>query len=518
MSTIEEVLDADIAPDQPLSEVVTDKLFRTNIEGLRELIYGATLPRKLYAHNHAQQRGETLERSVLSLSFGPQAAEGSPSTSWEVGLPMWQPISGSFSATPAMLAAGGFLLPGGISELYGSLAVSLPGVGARSVTLKICIRAQNDAGISCDSAGVTKTVIISLPALASPRKVATFAISADELAELGSFELDRLLEASVWLASNSPAATDYRLLSLELRAAPNTQAFEIEPPILTTESFLTAQPAEIKAGAYITAPLTNVLKRQDQQDTYAILGRIPGHHGISDIQDGTPFRQTITTPHQHTGSSVRDGACLPYGGFSQNYLAFYGQAGTQMQVANGIGQYLFNTNRASYEGRVSCPKGLGAFILQIAIQPTNTAVFATLQADIKVTELGSATNLAYSSIDQNGNFIDNAARPGFVTMLLSPITTAVFQPVSENSQPQYSENLKTWTKRRLLPDDLLPSGATTQNAYRISNPTLVQIANSTTQDLRVIVELTLTGESGGIASEDIGARLVWLLLYPAPGF
>jgi hypothetical protein len=518
MSTIEEVLDSEIEPSQPLSEVVMDKLYRNNIAGLRELTYGTTQPAKVYAHNHADARGETLERSLLSLSFGPQAPEGSAATTWEVGLPMWQPISGSFATTPAMLAASGFLLPGGVSEIYGSLAVSLPGAGVRSVTLKVCIRAQEDAGFDCDSAGVTNTVTISIPALAIGFKVQTFTITADDLLELGAFERNRLLEVSVWLASDSPAASDYRLLSLELRAAPNTLNFQLEPNPQTTESFLQVQPADIRAGAYITAPLTSVLKRQEQQDTFAILGRIPGLFNLGVQDEGTSFRRTISQPHQHTGKFYYDGACLPYGGFTQNYLAFYGQAGTQMQVENGIGQFLYNVNRASYEGRVSCPQGLGAFVMQLAIQPTNTAAFATLQVDIKATTLASATNLAYNAVDQvNGLFADTGARAGYITMQLSPITTANFQAVP-TPQPQYNDNPKLWTKRRLLADDLLPDGASVENAYRISSPILVQIANSTTQDLRVVVELTLTGETNGVATEDIGARLVWLLLYPAPGY
>jgi hypothetical protein len=518
MSTIEEVLDSEIEPSQTLSEVVMDKLYRNNIAGLRELTYGTTQPSKVYRHNHADARGETIERSLLSLSFGPQAAQGSPSTSWEVGLPMWQPISGSFATTPAMLAASGFLLPGGVSEMYGSLAVSMPGVGARSVTLKVCIRAQEDAGFDCDSAGVTKTVTISIPALAVGFKVQTFTISTDDLLELGAFETNRLLEASVWLASDSPAASDYRLLSLELRAAPNTLDFQLEPNPQTPESFFDVQPADIRAGAYITAPLASVLRRQSQQHTFAILGRIPGIFNLGIQDEGTPFRRTISQPHQHTGKFYGDGACLPYGGFAQNYLAFYGQAGAQMQVANGIGQFLYNVNRASYEGRVSCPQGLGGFILQLAVQPTNTNVYGTLVADIKVTSLASATNLAYNAVDQvNGLFADTSARAGYITMQLSPITTANFQTVP-SPQPQFNDNPKMWTKRRLLATDLLPDGASVENAYRISVPILVQIDNSTTQDLRVVVELTLTGETNGVATEDIGARLVWLLLYPAPGY
>lgn len=518
MSQIEEILDSELAPAQTLAQTTIDKLWRINPEGLRALIYGATQPRSVLTHNHAEQRGETLERSLLSLSFGPQAAEGSSSTAWQVGLPMLNPISGSFATTPAMLAASGFLLPGGVSTIVGSLAVSLPGIGARSVTLKITIRAQNEAGIDADNSGVTKTVTISIPALAAPLTIGTFTFTADEILQLGAFEFDRLLECVVWLASDSPITTAYRLLSLELRAAPNAEPFVSEPESASAgEQFVLLQPAELLTGAYLTTPLANVAKRQDAQNIFATLGKIPGYFGLSQtLTTGQSFQYTVAAQHQHTGKTLLDGACLTYGGFSQSYLAFFGEAGGQMSTDNGIGQFLYNTTRASYEGRVSFPQGLGAFYIQVAVQPVNTAEIATLRGDVLVAAINSSANIGSVSIDNNtAQESQNGARPGYVSFLFTPITTASYQTIPP---PTYGTPQNDWTKRRLQADSLLPTGASKTNAYRISAPVLIQIENPTTQDLRVVLELTLSTQTNGVVSEDTSARLVWICAYPASGF
>lgn len=506
MSDIKLIPDSDVAPMQPLTPQILSDAFVESIDGVRELAFGMKPPLLVLAHDHGASRGEVLERPIVTWSLGP-SSDTLTAGAWAAGIPVYPPSTGSFAVTPKLLACCGILIGGNIGDITVRLAADLGGVGARSVTFKVEIRTFSDAGLSVTSAAMT-TITISKANLATGLQEGTGTISEERIRDvLGFTGLDREAEVKVWLTTNP--ATTMRLFSVMLTGE-MVSTFDASP--VATQVTSTISPIEIQQGRQLVDVLGTKLKRRLNQATYNVLGKIPGMATLTQ-EDDTLWGRNLTAPHQHTGKSEGDGACVRQGMWSQPFCVDLGVVGATMNTSNVLGvRSVTSGSLGLFEGRVSMPVGLGRIYARFAVSPSNSNLDNRLIVQAIVDDnmsSGTPANNYATAISTPTFAQDNALSIGLaIGCQVNPIDTALWKPIGDGNRP-------LWTQRELLATQ--PSGKSPGVGYRITELVTIDVDLPSTSDYRV--KLTCGIETPvGSGTYDSNALIQWAYFVPAFGY
>jgi hypothetical protein len=513
MSNIKVIPDSDVAPMQPLTPQIINDAFVANVDGVRDLTFG-TPPLLVLAHDHGQARGEVLERVVATWNFGP-SSDSLTTGNWSNGVPMYPPSGGeSFFNTPKLLASCGLLLGGNVGDVTMRIAVDMGTLAIpRSVTVRVELRVYADSGLDAGQ-GVGRDLTILINALAARYQTATATIAESELREVfGLTGLDRECEVNVWLVADPAVGTTYRLLSLVLSGQTVSQ-YDASPT--STQILSQIEPIEIQQGRRIVDVLGTKLKRRLNQATFGVLGKIPGMATLTQ-EDDTRWGRNITAPHQHTGRSEGDGACIRQGTWCAPYCVDYKVVAGQM---SSLGVFGLNTTTGgstindltAFEGRASLPKGLGALQLRLAIMPGTFDPSARLRLLVAVDDtMGSTPPL--------NNFATTVSTPTFpqdATLSLgvfigcevNPIDTARWNPVA-------GRTTGLWTQADLLGTQ--PVGKSSGAAYRISEPVTIGVDLPSTKDYRIKLFCGIESPVGSGVFDTL-TFVQWACIVPAYGY
>jgi hypothetical protein len=543
MATLTEILAALIAPDQTLQASDLKTTWQDNPTALRLGASGASPLAVAVAHDHGAARGTTLDRALLSLSFGPHAAEGTADVV-ELGAPLFQATSGSFAATPKLMASAKLDLPGGVGALYADLLLDFAGAASRSITITVEVRPLTETGFGPGAGtGIGSATTISEVggAFAPFFRREEFAFTQAEVATLGDIGRDRELEVCVWLGGQPQASANNRLLSLTVYpgAAP---ALLPAGDGLSAPSLVTVTSQEIHAGEVLTENLAGNAKMRINQDTLGIVGTTPGA-ALNDSELG--WRTRVRGAHQHrgrravhpyTGEIEPDGACLRYGGWSQHLGGDYGDTTTPSN-AMGVDAYQglrvhsgadLGATWIVIEGRCSIPVGLGALDVTFALQPGTTAqtprlyLYVHLGADLAENlsdGVASETNLITglsSGVHVEDASLSRSSEAEYRRIQVDPIDT----PIWRRNAVRLASGLGLWTLDAKLPALIpaFPEGATTTNAYRVSQPVRCYLTVPATGDYRLRLRWALQEAPADVAAMTAGTRLCWVGCVPAPGY
>jgi hypothetical protein len=534
MAALTEVLDALIAPAQTLQASDLDTTWVANPAAIRLLTYGASPLSVAVAHDHGAARGLTLDRALLSLSFGPHATEGTADAP-AIGLPLYPTTGTAFSDEPKLMASCKLDVPGGVGALYAELAVDFAGAGSRTLDLSVEIRPLREAGYG--PAGLTgveveATISQGFVAVAPLYLSQEFAFTEAQIATLGDVGSDREFEICVWLKSNPQSTETNRLMSLVVYpgAAPSalpTGSGLFSPNVVTVSA------QQIHSGESLTVGLANDAKTRLNQDSYGALGVAFGAQADTALS----WRTRVRRAHQHTGRRSThpdsgdvepDGACVRYGLWSQHLGSDYGDTtGPNEMDANpyaGLRIHSAGDLLALWlrlDGRVSIPVGLGALDVRFALQPgtsdatATVTLYALLSAELAGgVAIGSQTNLVTGL--SSGSYFENTTgvvrgASDFASISVDPIDGAAWKP----NAARLAQGLGLWTLSALKPALVLPDGISTSNIYRVSQPVRVFFTVPKTGDYRLHLKLAHTNSSGGAIAS---TRLCWIGCVPATGY
>jgi hypothetical protein len=509
--------------DQTLAADDLAALFVDNPAYLRQLIYGITypLPPQAQPHNHGEGRGEPIDRHLLSLVYGPHLAEGGGATAGgTVGIPLPEPTSGSFATDPKLVAEQGILVPGQSQNVIFRLATYLPGAGTRTVTIRVEVRPLGEAGLAPgEISGVTGDITFTATGSDNYQE-GTVTL---DLSTLGDVHRDRVFDLSLWLVTNPPASSAYRLCAL--------LAYNGTAPTTLAE-LATHQPAEeipiskILEGQETSTLLTSKLHRVLNQVTLSTLGGVPGlKTDLATVDTDDPWQRTITAEHLHrgtyddgSGNRVDDGAIIRLPLFAQAYCANVAGGdpeGSTASKAPVLGHKLGDSTAATdvqmFNGRCSIPKGLRAVEIYALIQPGTTSHVSRLIVGAAVVPIGGSD---IATAMHAGPFSAVASVEG-VFCQVNPIDGAIWQ----SNAARLSAGLGVWTAAALAPSAELPTGATASGLARWTQPIRVEIAPEDTEDcdlqLRMGVQIDVQTSITASNSYCEDARVLAVLVVPA---
>lgn len=513
MSDIKLIPDSDVAPIQPLTPQILNDAFAANVDGLRELAFGLQPPLPTLAHDHGANRGEVLERPVVTWTLGPSSDDGTTGN-WLPGVPVYPPTSGSFVTTPKLLASCGMLLGGNVGDMTVRLAASFSGSASASLTFRVELRVFGDAGLGpAANTGIYTDITISKPALGTSIREGTGTLlEADIRSVLGFTGLDRECELAVWVVAN-PTMT-CRLLSVMLTGT-TCSTFDACPT--STQITTQIEPLDIQQGRKIIDVLGTKLKRRLNQATYNVLGKIPGMANLT-LEDTTRWARNLTTTHQHKGMSEGDGACIRQGMWSQPYCVDLGVSGGATMNTSAVLGLRSQTGGTAFgqmtffEGRVSMPIGLGAINLRLALVPGNNSLNCRFIVRVCVDDdftdgtppATYATSISTPTFAQDPDLTAGV----FIGSAVNPIDTAAYNPVGSGDRA-------LWTLRDLLASQ--PSARTAGAAYRISELITIGVDLPATSDYRVKLACGIeTPVDSG--TYDSNALIQWAYMVPAYGY
>jgi hypothetical protein len=534
MAVLTEVLDALIAPAQTLQAGDLDTTWVANPAAIRLLTYGASPLSVAVAHDHGAARGLTLDRALLSLSFGPHATEDTADAP-AIGVPLYPTTGTAFSDEPKLMASCKLDVPGGVGALYAELAVDFAGAASRTLDLSVELRPLREAGYG--PAGLTGvevegTLSQGFVAVAPLYVTQEFAFTEAQLATLGDVGSDREFEVAVWLKSNPQSTETNRLMSLVVYpgAAPATLPTGSG---LFSPNVVTVSAQQIHSGESLTVGLANDAKTRLNQDSYGALGVAFG----AQADTALAWRTRVRRAHQHTGRRSThpdsgdvepDGACLRYGLWSQHLGSDYGDttAPNEMDTDNYAGLRIHSAGDTGVtwlrlDGRVSIPVGLGALDVRFALQPgtvdgeTRLGLYAHLSADLAGgVAIGSQTNLI-TGLSSGSYSEDTTGTPrgvaAFASIAVDPIDGAAWKP----NAARLAQGLGLWTLSALKPSLALPSGIETTNIYRVSQPVRIFFTVPKTGDYRLHLKLLHTGAG---AVQTTSTRICWVGCVPVTGY
>lgn len=532
-------------PNRVLPDADLRALLISTITYLRQVIYGTTyaLPRHSRPHDHGEGRGKTLSRHLWSTAYGPHDEEGGAAVvGGTLGLPLLEPASGVSYAgtTPKICVRHACPVPGGVSSVIVRPVAYLPGAGTRTVDLKIEVRPLSDGGYSpAGNQGVVSTLTLTAT---GANDFQQDDVTLD-LAPLGNTHRDRLYEYCVWLVSNPPAASAYRICSS--LGYPGTAPTTL-PEIATHGPKEDVSHGKIKDGQELSTLLLAKAFRAANQVTKEALGGAPGlDTDLSTPVTTDPWRRLLTDgPHQHrgryldvvTGKRVDDGAVIRFPLFCYYYginLAGGSPEATTGTANPPLGQKLhasgaWDADIISFRARFPVPQGLGAFDVYALIQPGHAArtgrlwTLLTCNAIHKQTE-DEEGNYGSSIVTaaRSGPFTDTAASSGGYLPVASGLTQvlpedgAIWQP----TRARLSAGLGVWTEDALRPDP--PSSTSLLNPARWTQPIRVEIEPVKTVDHQfqivfgVQTGLEVVPTAGTYAAS---ARLLALFGVPSRGY
>jgi hypothetical protein len=513
LSDIKLIPDTDVAPMQPLTPQILSDAFATNVDALRELAFGMQPPLLVLAHDHGANRGEVLERPVVTWTLGP-TSDNLVVGNWLPGVPVYPPSSGSFATTPKLLASCGMLLGGNVGDVTVRIVGQFSGAAAASMTVRVEMRVFGDAGLDpAEGTGIYTDITISKPALGTAIREGTGTLlETDIRGLLGLTGLDRECELAVWLVAD-PTQT-CRLLSVMLTGAMCT-TFDASPT--GTQITTQIEPLDIQQGRKIIDVLGTKLKRRLNQATFNVLGKIPGMANLT-LEDTTRWARNLTTTHQHKGMSEGDGACIRQGMWSQPYCVDLGVVGAATMNTSAVLGLRAQTGGTAFgqmtifEGRVSMPIGLGAINLRLAMVPDNnslsTRLIVRVIVDDDMTDGTPPTSYA-TSISTATYAQDNALTAGnFIGCQVNPIDTAAYNSVGSGDRA-------LWTLRDLLASQ--PSGRAVGAAYRITELITIGVDLPATSDYRVKLACGIETPVGS-NTFDSNALIQWAYMVPAYGY
>lgn len=392
MSTLTFVTDAELAAGNSFTDDVALELWWSNPEAVLDLVYGSS--RRLIGtappHDHDEDGGEPAYRPILQRSFGRyfQNLGGR-------GIPIGPPVSGTFVPTEdngytdrsqcKRLDCVGVLLPGGCTRVRLSLT-EYHEVAGGTVTLLVALRSLNSVNYQL---GYGLDEVIAELEYTTVGATTTGVVSVDltDLTDLGDPGLDRLVEASLWLACDLNATDEHRLLDWEI--LPTAFAATREANV-SDLAYPALAPRELKAGLGIISPeLIAKVKEIYNALNRGLWGSTPGLSPQTLQPDPRRrYRETITDWHQHQGAQCPDGAggifgdgACPTDAQSFAFLMFMGEtlplvAATPptMDHRPNRGTYLHATDDLSqgwlhYRFRRSIPAGCGELRLRLGAHP-----------------------------------------------------------------------------------------------------------------------------------------------------
>ncbi len=464
------------APAVALPSADLHTLWIQNPKRLRQLIFGTSAVKRVSEpHDHGERGGEPIDRPLASYLFGPHRPEGDGvATGGTEGLPLSEPSSSvDFTATPKLIVQAPLWVLGRVSEVRVRVALALPGGGTRNVSLKVEVRPLSDQGYGPEGrSGIAETLAFSFSGTRYTESSATI-----DLTSLGHTSEDRLFELCIWLVTNPPAASAYRLLSALVLT--ETTADNVAPVSIKFPRDLLAV-AEVREGLLVTPQVLTRTNRLLNQVALEALGGVPGLSSDLRTDDTSiPWRQLLSEPHQHrgtytdeAGNTIFDGAPIRLPLFAQFFGVNVNGGGLEDSTGSAdatLGQPLLDNIFVRVHSRVSVPRGLRAFDLYLLVQPSSTELLSRLYVSLFFSKLsdGSGGVFGVNSITKIRTRNHNGKVPvlplAMAAVLANPNDT---DSIWEDNNDRLTAGLGLWSTDALITNIDLPSGTTSTNAAR----------------------------------------------------
>ena len=510
MADIQEIVVGDVVPMVPADGRLYYTGHQSNVDGIQVLTYGTLPPTGVIPHDHGQGRGELLDRSLVSMSYGPYADTGAPGDA-EQGIPLYRLTSGSYATTPKLVAAQCVLVLGNVGGIKVTLAGKLsPTTSAQTVTLTVELRPLGSQGRAIGAAGPAKTITLSTGVGQSYDTSSALFTETEVSHAAGPRGLDREVELCIWLTSDPAPATAHRLLCMTAYATSLATSMPLQP--VTLEQLPSIEPPEVQDGRPI---ITSTLIKGKARINGAIksaLGLVPGYAVDGTEDDSAPWQRVISSPHQHTGRALGDGACLRHGMWSQTYTTDMELTAGTMSSSPYYGLPLTDNRgiASEVEGRVTLPEGLGSFSVRFAALCSLPEIACRVSVFVYASTTGGpSTGTQLATLATQGM---NSSQV-FGGWLLCAVEAA---PDGLYMSPQQlaATGTRPWGTDALLPTIL--TGLLDRDVpYRISEPLKVSVSVPTTGIYRVRLRIEMREVDGDL---DPDAVLQWLAITPDFGY
>lgn len=486
------------------------------------------VPQGVLAHDHGERRGTPLELPLFQVVLGPQGEAGDTPDQWTQGIPLYPPTSGSFVTNPKCLLYHHVFLPAGVRSFYVDACLYLNGASPRSVSLSAVLRPLYEVGRALGSGqGITATCTATHTGSVRASRAHFEFTGLEALGEVGLDRDDLILE--VWLTSDPPVGTLYRLLSLTGYRDPTTATTTTSSaePVESYEGRAQVDPADVVAGQVVTSQLVLRAHLRLNQATYAALGGTPGlESNTSVVRDSDSWKRTVTSRHRHygrdftdpdTGLRMSDGSVVRRSLWAGCFADSFGDSATQMGALPSSGYKLTpgasaepNNGHLELRGRLQIPVGLRALLLRFGVSPGHNGAQGRLYFTFQLFDLdGTELDVSYSL--NAGAQVDLDGRGEAV--LVEPEEGCLWQP----SSALQGAGIGRWTQRaRRSP---LPADVPNYTQVpRISKRVRVSFTPVRTQAYEFLATWRL--ESGALESGTYagGAALAFFDAYAPAGF
>jgi len=543
MSTLAYLADGDLAAGVELTATVALEVFWSNPEAVLDLVYGPTrrITGAAPPHDHDEDGGEPHALPILQRSFGRYQQNLSGR-----GIPLGPPASGTFAATEdngetsysnaKRLDCVMVVIPGGVSSVKVSLSEYHETTG-KPVILYVALRSLSSVNFKLGVAPEEVRGTISYTTSGTPG-TSNQTVTLDELGSLGDPTLDREIEASLWLGSDLDSTTEHRIYDWEIVAVGYTE--EPREASLLDLAYPALAVREFKAGLGQISPLLigkstesyNALNR-------ALWGSTPGL--LPDLKPDLrrSYQETINGVHQHQGSwcpqadlsIVGDGAVLR-DTQSFGFLTYLGEtlplvAATPptMDHRPSQGQFLHLTDDLSvgwyiYRFRRSIPAGCGELRLRIAATASvyDTSQKLLVEAFVQSVAADSPALLRLFCGPNASPLSDTEADYGSVE--IEPEDDVAYLPGFDVA----NQNKKGWNRGVEIEASQASALQLLSTTYRISReirmvltypPVRPDDPYRATEDYEIQLRFQMRNADGAC---DIGAGLLWLCCWSAPGY
>jgi hypothetical protein len=499
-------------------------LWVENPGGLDVVMYQSRIPKGVLAHDHGERRGYPLEHLPLGgCLFGPQGTPGGAPEAWEQGIPLYPPSSAliTFVPTPKPVAWVPLYIPGGVKTLYVETLFYLDGAGdPREVTLAAKIRPVADIGLDV-GAGPGPTVTLVHTVTGAVRETRG-AFHFPSLASLGQEGLDREdLVVEIFLASNPPAGTTYRLLGAFPFVGSVSTASPPAEPLEHAPEKAEINPDQLRAGQLLEAELGLRAHLRWNQTTLSALGEVPGlKPDLSTPEETRPWRQVVRGPHKHTGrvsthpvtgERLADGAVPRRIAWAQFYGIDFNDTAAAMGEDYPLGEEI---DGAQFDARLDVPVGLSRLDFVFALSAGHDEQLARLNLDLRLVDLDD-NNIDIEVATGAEVSLPSLITPSFTRVRVDPRDGAVWKRASE----RVGRGL--WTNAALRHPSSIFAGfsqETSERIPRVSERVRFAFTAPRTGPLRLIFRFGLELGAEGSATFATEARLAWAAVTYPPGF
>ncbi len=399
--TLKKIVDAMKAPARKVWTYDLKTLFVDNPKAIEFLTFGLrTIPGVAPGHDHQQQGGELLRRTLLSLNFGPYIIENQLAAGGSSGIPLL--FNAEYATYPKLLTTSLVTLPGGLSRLRGALLVASNGAAGEEVVLSPVLRGVHwhNFKLVANNLGVYATTNLTLTDDgASGVFLLEFALEATDLVRAKNAFADTRCEFAIYQSSNREM-TDAQLLAVELWVDDDPTP-TVPPPTAADPTSQNVTIADILTGKILLTALSRKIRGRLNSLITGVLGRAPGL-AVDNLTPDTSFKWSrfIKNAHSHRGKLVpdprggfiSDGVCLryprAYATWPRNWheSSSAGKPADTEQVLglpihSGIG---LDASWLSWDFDIDLESGLGGLDLSVALSPSNTDDAAKLLIHVGV--------------------------------------------------------------------------------------------------------------------------------------